>query len=159
MESLDPPLHAPSGGLAMNDHTITIVRESFDLVEPIAPQAAALFYANLFEADPSLQSLFKGDMVAQGHKLMQMIGLAVGKLDKPDVLIPALQNLGRRHATYGVVDQHYDTVGAALLKTLYQGLGVAYTPEVEEAWTEVYGVLANTMKTAAHAPATLTATA
>jgi hemoglobin-like flavoprotein len=137
----------------MNDHTISLVRESFDLVTPIAPQAAVLFYANLFEADPSLKPLFKGDMAAQGHKLMQMIGVAVGTLDNPGVLIPALQGLGRRHAGYGVQDQHYDTVGAALLKTLRQGLGAAWVPEVEEAWTEVYGVLAGTMKEAAAVPA------
>ncbi len=137
----------------MNDHTISLVKESFDLIEPIAPQAAALFYANLFDADPTLQRLFKGDLVVQGIKLMQMISLAVSKLNQPEVLMPALQNLGRRHAGYGVQDHHYDTVGAALLKTLRQGLGVAYTPEVEEAWTEVYGVLAGTMKEAAGVPA------
>ena len=137
----------------MNEHTIALVKESFDLVDPISPQAAALFYANLFEADPSLRSLFKGDMVAQGQKLMQMIGLAVDKLDSPGVLMPALQALGRRHAGYGVLDPHYASVGAALLKTLRQGLGVAFTPEVEAAWTEVYGVLATTMKEAASVPA------
>ncbi len=137
----------------MNDHTILLVKESFDLVEPIAPQAAALFYANLFDADPSLQRLFKGDMVVQGLKLMQMIALAVSKLHSPEVLMPALQGLGRRHAGYGVQDHHYDTVGAALLMTLRQGLGVAFTPEVEKAWAEVYGVLAGTMKEAANVPA------
>jgi hemoglobin-like flavoprotein len=137
----------------MNDHTISLVRESFDLVEPIAPQAAALFYANLFEADPALKLLFRGDMVVQGHQLMQMLAVAVSMLDSPATLMPALQDLGRRHAGYGVHDRHYDTVGAALLKTLRQGLGVAYTPEVEEAWSAVYGVLAGTMKEAAAVPA------
>ncbi|MEO8058592.1 MAG: globin family protein [Burkholderiales bacterium] len=132
----------------MNDHTISLVRESFDLVTPIAPQAAALFYANLFEADPQLEPLFKGDMVVQGHSLMQMLEMAVNLLDDPGVLMPALQALGRRHAGYGVQDQHYDTVGAALLKTLRQGLGAAWVPEVEQAWTEIYTVLAGTMKEA-----------
>jgi hemoglobin-like flavoprotein len=137
----------------MNDHTISLVRESFDLVEPIAPQAAALFYANLFEADPSLQRLFRGDLQVQGHQLMQMITLAVDTLDNPDVLMPALRSLGQRHAGYGVRDAHYDSVGAALMKTLRQGLAVAFTPEVEEAWANVYGVLAGTMKEAASVPA------
>lgn len=137
----------------MNDTSIQLVRETFDLVEPIAPQAAALFYANLFAADPSLAPLFKGDMAAQGRRLMQMIGLAVSKLDDPATLLPALQQLGQRHACYGVRDAHYDTVGVALLSTLRQGLGVAYTPDVEEAWTEVYGVIASTMKAAATLPA------
>jgi hemoglobin-like flavoprotein len=137
----------------MNDHTISLVRESFDLVEPIAPQAAALFYANLFEADPSLQRLFRGDMVAQGTRLMQMIGVAVAKLDEPEVLMPVLRALGRRHAGYGVQEEHYEIVGGALLRTLQQGLGAAWTPEVESAWIDVYGVLASTMKDAATVPA------
>jgi len=133
----------------VNDHTIQLVRDSFDLVEPIAPQAAALFYANLFAIDPSVKPLFRGDMIQQGERLMSMIGLAVAKLDQPDTLMPALQGLGQRHAGYGVRDAHYDSVGVALLKTLRQGLGVAFTDEVEEAWMSVYGVIASTMKEAA----------
>ena len=135
----------------MNETTVRLVKDSFALVAPIAPQAAQLFYDNLFAADPSVKALFKGDMTAQGHKLMQMIGVAVGKLDQPDVLLPVLRNLGERHLAYGVTDAHYETVGGALLKTLGQGLGPAFTPEVQTAWTEVYGVIANTMKEAAKA--------
>ena len=137
----------------MNDYTTQLVKESFDLVEPIAPQAAELFYANLFALDPSLQQLFKSDMVAQGEKLMKMIGVAVSLLGEPQTLMPALQRLGRRHADYGVSDEHYDTVGTALLTTLQQGTGVAFTPEVREAWIDVYGVIARTMKEAARVPA------
>jgi hemoglobin-like flavoprotein len=137
----------------MDEYTTQLVKESFDLVEPIAPQAAELFYAKLFALDPSLQRLFKGDMVVQGEKLMKMIGVAIGLLDKPQLLIPALQSLGRRHADYGVRDEHYDTVGTALLSTLEQGTGVAFTPEVREAWIDVYGVISRTMKEAARVPA------
>ena len=137
----------------MDHYTTQLVKESFDLVEPIAPRAAELFYANLFALDPSLQTLFKSDMVVQGEKLMKMIGVAVSLLDKPQVLIPALQGLGRRHADYGVRDEHYDTVGTALLSTLQQGTGVAFTPDVREAWIEVYGVISRTMKEAARVPA------
>jgi len=137
----------------MDEYTTQLVKESFDLVEPIAPQAAELFYANLFALDPSLQQLFKSDMVAQGEKLMKMIGVAVSLLGEPQTLMPALQRLGRRHADYGVCDEHYDAVGTALLTTLQQGTGVAFTPEVREAWIDVYGVIARTMKEAARVPA------
>ncbi len=137
----------------MDDYTAQLVKESFDLVEPIASRAAELFYANLFALDPSLQALFKSDMVMQGEKLMKTIGVAVSLLDKPQLLIPALQGLGRRHANYGVRDEHYDTVGTALLSTLQQGTGVAFTTEVREAWIEVYGVVSRTMKEAARVPA------
>lgn len=129
----------------MDSKTIAHVQGTWKSVEAIAPQAAALFYANLFEADPSLKPLFKGDMTAQGKKLMQMIGAAVGKLNDLDTLVPILKNLAVRHVAYGVKDAHYDTVGAALLKTLGQGLGPAFTPEVQQAWTEVYTTMAGVM--------------
>lgn len=128
-----------------------LVQESFAKVAPIADQAAALFYHRLFELDPSLKGLFIGDMQEQGRKLMAMIGVAVNGLDNLDHLVPAVQDLGRRHAGYGVEDSHYDMVATALLWTLRQGLGDAFTKETEEAWTAVYTVLATTMKRAAAA--------
>ena len=129
----------------MNTDTITLVRQSWAKVVPIAPQAAALFYQNLFAADPALRPLFTGDMTEQGHKLTQMLGAAVGKLDDLDTLVPVLQSLARRHVGYGVQDAHYQTVGAALLKTLEQGLGDDFTPPVREAWAAVYGLVADVM--------------
>lgn len=134
----------------MQRQTVNDVQTTWKMVEGIAPQAAALFYANLFEADPALKPLFKGDMVNQGEKLIQMIGAAVGKLDELDTLVPILRNLGRRHVGYGVKNAHYDTVGRALLKTLDQGLGPAFTPQVSAAWSEVYGVMAGVMTSAAN---------
>jgi hemoglobin-like flavoprotein len=138
--------------IAMSPDTIPLVQQSWTQVAAIAPQAAALFYQNLFTADPSLKPLFKGNMEAQGAKLMQMIGAAVGKLDDLGTLAPILQGLGKRHAGYGVQDAHYDTVGGALLQTLDQGLGAGFTPAVKAAWSEVYGVMAQVMKDAAKAP-------
>jgi methyl-accepting chemotaxis protein len=133
----------------MQQHTITLVQDSWQKVAAIAPQAAELFYQNLFAADPSLKPLFKGDMPEQGKKLMQMIGAAVGKLNDLPALVPILQGLGKRHAGYGVEDSHYQTVGAALLKTLEQGLGADFTEEVKQAWTAVYTVMADVMVAAA----------
>ena len=90
----------------MTPDQIQRVRSSFALVLPIAEQAGALFYTNLFEADPSLRPLFKGDMAAQGARLTQMIGSAVALLDKPQTLPPVLRMLGARHAGYGVEPAH-----------------------------------------------------
>jgi len=126
-----------------------LVQDSFAKVAPIAPQAAELFYGRLFELDPALKPLFKGDMTEQGKKLMSTLGVAVGSLDNLDALIPVLQNLGRGHVAYGVQDAHYDTVGTALLWTLEQGLGDGFTPDVKAAWSEVYTIVATVMKEAA----------
>jgi hemoglobin-like flavoprotein len=128
-----------------------LVRDSFAKLVPIAPQAAALFYDRLFTLDPTLKPLFKGDMNEQGRKLMAMIGTAVANLGKLETVVPAIQDLGRRHRGYGVPPESYDTVGAALLWTLGQGLGDGFTPAVAAAWTEVYTVLATVMKDAAAA--------
>jgi hemoglobin-like flavoprotein len=127
-----------------------LVQDSFGLVVPIAPTAAALFYQRLFEIDPTLRPMFKGDIGEQGKKLMQALALAVKSLDRPEALMPVLQDLGRRHAKYGVADAHYDTVGAALIWTLEKGLGERFTADVREAWVAVYQAVATTMKVAAN---------
>jgi hemoglobin-like flavoprotein len=137
----------------MTSEQKSLVRQTFEQVVPIADQAAALFYARLFEMDPALRPLFKGDMVEQGRKLMQTIGYCVSKLDDLDELSMAASNLGRKHAGYGVAEKDYATVGGALLWTLEQGLGPAFTPEVEAAWTSVYKTLSATMIAGASAPA------
>jgi nitric oxide dioxygenase len=129
---------------------IKLVQDSFAKVVPIADTAAALFYGKLFELDPAVKPLFKGDMAAQGKLLMQMIATAVNALERIDTIMPAVEALGKRHAGYGVTAAHYDTVGAALLWTLGQGLGSAFTPQVKAAWTETYGLLAGVMKKAAY---------
>jgi hemoglobin-like flavoprotein len=128
---------------------IILVRESWGQVVPIADKAAELFYGKLFELEPALKPMFKGDMTEQGQKLMRMISIAVDNLDKLNDILPALQDLGVQHLQYGVMNTHYDTVGEALLWMLGQGLGDAFTMEVMCAWTDVYNLLANTMKEAA----------
>lgn len=137
----------------MTPRQIQLVKESFAKVAPIAPQAAGLFYGRLFEIAPQVRPLFKGDMDEQGRKLMQIIGVAVGGLDRLPELVPAVQALGKRHAGYGVQEEHYAIVAEALLWTLGKGLGDAFTEEVKESWVVVYTVLADTMKAAAKSAA------
>jgi hemoglobin-like flavoprotein len=123
-----------------------LVQKSFTTVAPIAEIAAALFYERLFTLDPSLRRLFRDDMKTQGRHLMATLTVAVRGLDDVETLLPVVQALGRRHLTYGVTDEHYATVGQALLWTLEQGLGGAFTPDVRAAWTAVYELLAGAMR-------------
>lgn len=133
----------------MTPRQIALVRETFAAVRPIADTAAALFYDRLFALDPALRALFKSDMREQGSKLMQTIGVAVAALHAPESLAPALQALGRRHHGYGVEDRHYATVAEALLWTLGQGLGPAFTDESRDAWRDAYTLLAGVMQSGA----------
>ena len=136
----------------MTPTEVGLIRASWAAVEPIADTAASLFYARLFELDPAIERLFRRtDMAAQRKNLMQTLTVVVKSLDRLDQIVPAVQALGRRHAGYGVREAHYATVGAALLWTLEQGLGEAFTPPVRDAWTAAYGTLANVMIDAANA--------
>ncbi len=133
----------------MNQEVTSTVQESWSKVLPMGEVAGKLFYDNLFIEDPSLKPLFKGDMENQARQLMNMITAAVSKLDDLDTLVPILQNLGKRHGSYGVQSDHYETVGTALIKTLQQGLGEEFTPKTRDAWIAVYGVMSDVMRTAA----------
>jgi hemoglobin-like flavoprotein len=138
----------------MTPHQIHLIRSSFAPLKPLAPTVAEAFYAQLFARDPALRTLFRGSaMVEQGERLMQMIGAAIDLLDRPASLTPVLLKLGQRHAGYGVVEAHYASVGAALLDTLAAGLGDGFTAEVREAWTVMYGHVAQTMQKGAAAEA------
>jgi hemoglobin-like flavoprotein len=133
----------------MNSEQVSLVQTSFEDVRPIAVVASELFYTRLFVLDTSLRPLFKGNMADQGRMLMSMLSSAVGGLTRLDTLAPVLRNLGARHVAYGVRDEHYETVGSALLWTLEQGLGDKFTPAVREAWTLAYGLLSGTMQAGA----------
>ena len=137
----------------MTPHQIDLVQVSWKQVLPVAESAAQMFYGRLFFLDPSLRPLFRGDIREQGRKVMAMISFTVNGLGRLDELVPTVKALGRRHGAYGVRAEHYYTVGAALLWTLEQGLGEAFTPAVREAWVAAYSVLANTMRDAAEMPA------
>jgi len=123
------------------------VQKSFAVLAPVAEQVAERFYHNLLALDWSLSLLFKGDLSLQGRKFMRMLATII---NTPDRFVPDLQNLARRHVTYGVRPHHYATVGAALLITLEQTLGPGFTPEVRRAWVSMYEYLSGIMKEAAY---------
>lgn len=137
----------------MTPAQVTLVQESFKSVQPIAAQAADLFYGRLFEIAPQVRSLFPADISEQKRKLMAMLATAVTNLHQVEKIVPAVQDLGRRHAGYGVNEDHYKPVGEALIWTLDQGLGKAFTPEVKDAWVGAYTTLAGVMQDAAKADA------
>lgn len=134
----------------MTDTQITLVKASFKKIELVQEEAAVLFYARLFELDPTLRRLFKEDMSEQRSKLMQMLEYAVQGLENLDELVPTVRALGARHAGYGVRREHYDTVGSALLWTFGHALGDEFTGETKDAWTAVYKLLAETMQDGAN---------
>ena len=120
----------------------------------MAPQAEALgrhFYATLFSTAPATRDLFPVNMEVQRSRLLRALVHVVQMVDQPDELVPFLQQLGRDHRKFGVLAEHYDAVGAALLGAVEHFAGDTFTPEVKAAWTEAYGIVASAMRTAAAA--------
>lgn len=128
-----------------------LIQETWAQAVPMADQVATIFYQSLFYIDPSTRPLFRAtDMVQQRKKLLQILTVAVSSLDNLGALSKTVEDLGRRHAGYGVTDKHYDSVGVALIWTLEQVLGPAWTPQAAVAWKEVYGLLSTIMRQAQH---------
>lgn len=136
--------------MSLSAQQIQLIQRSFRKVEPIADQAAAIFYAKLFEYDPSLRSMFKTDLTAQGKKLMSVLKIAVDSLNDLEKLVPVLQKLAQKHVSYGVKMNDYTPVGNALIYTLQTGLGDDFTAETKAAWIAVYKVIAHVMREAAY---------
>jgi hemoglobin-like flavoprotein len=133
----------------MTPEQVQLVQASFQKVVPIADTAADLFYDRLFTIAPEVKPLFPDDLGPQKKKLMQMLATAVTNLHQVEKILPAVEDLGRRHVGYGVTAKHYEPVGAALLWTLEKGLGPDFTPAVKDAWTAVYVTVAGVMTKAA----------
>jgi len=143
---------AKSKNPTLSPQEIKLVQDSFALVDPIAEDAAGLFYNRLFEIDPSTRALFKGDMADQGRKLMSVLKTAIASLDRFEQLVPALKVMGQRHHAYGVELRHYESVAKALLWTLKAGLQDKFSPAIEQAWAKTYGALAEVMMKGAKEP-------
>ena len=132
--------------MGLTPKQLELVQTSWDKVEPIADNAADIFYTRMFSVEPSYRELFPEDMAKQKKALMMMISMAVKGITNLDELVPKVQNLGRRHAKYyKVTIPMYKTVGECLLYTLEQGLGDTFTPEHREAWALTYEILAGVM--------------
>ena len=135
--------------MSMTPHQIELVQSTFRTVQPMAATAAEIFYKRLFEIEPATIGLFKVDIKRQGQNFMQVLAVAVGGLSNLSTLVPMIQQLGLRHAGYGVRAEHYESVRQALLWMLALTLQNAYTEEVRSAWTTAYVMLAGVMKEAA----------
>ena len=136
--------------MSMTPRQVELVQTTFRSLQPMAMTAAELFYNRLFELAPTSRALFQGDLKQQGQKFMQVLAVAVGGFSNVSTLVPTVQQLGLRHASYGVQPEHYDAVQQALLWMLALVLQDAYTDDVRSAWATAYAMLAGVMKEAAY---------
>ena len=125
----------------MRPDQIACIREAFDRLWPVNRRFADLFYARLFELDPTARTLFRGDLEGLKTKLLSMLATIVGAADRPEIFDSVVEDLGRRHALFGVTPAQYSAVGEALIWSLGEALGPALTRSRREAWSDFYKVV------------------
>jgi NAD(P)H-flavin reductase/hemoglobin-like flavoprotein len=140
----EPPTAAATG----TGDAASIVRSSFALVAPQADDLARHFFAILFSQAPEIRGLFPVNMEVQRGRLLRGLEHVLQILDRPGELVPLLEQVGRDHRSFGVRPEHYDAIGAALLTTVADFAGRAWSPAVERAWNDAYRAAAATMRAA-----------
>jgi hypothetical protein len=68
-----------------------------------------------------------------------------GALDKGEMFQSIISHAGRQHAQFGAKPPHFAAFGDALLWGLEHQFGDAFTPELKEAWSTLYGVVQSEM--------------
>ena len=133
----------------MTPRQIDLVQDSFAQVLPITADAAAEFYRRLFAIAPETRALFHNDMDEQGRKLFLTLAAVVDSLEALERVVPVAEALAVRHVGYGVREEHYAAVGAALIGMLGHVLGSRFDAETEGAWASAYALLSGCMIAAA----------
>jgi hemoglobin-like flavoprotein len=133
----------------MKEEQIILIKKTWKIFQRINPVLVGdVFYSKLFLESPRLKNMFSISKEEQSKKLIEMLNMIVGRLDRLNELTEDIKQLAIRHAGYGVKPAHYDAAGSALLWTLEKGLGNDWTADVREAWVCCYTTLANAMMNA-----------
>jgi hemoglobin-like flavoprotein len=133
----------------MTSDEVAAVRSTWPIIAANTELLTERFYAHLFDIDESAARLFAGvDMTLQRTRLAQALAVVVHNIDNPESLMPTVAALGRRHAGYGVVDRHFESVGDALLWALTDVLGEHLDPAHRDAWANAYALIASVMRRA-----------
>ena len=138
----------------MTPTQVALVQESFKDVGRQSHEAGRIFYDELFQLAPELQRLFPGDMSRHKLKFIQMLATIVRSLDQIATISDDIADLGRRHMSYDVEDEHYAMVGEALMTMLNRLLGPDLTPQISDAWAAAYGMIARVMQESSALPHT-----
>jgi hemoglobin-like flavoprotein len=133
----------------MTPEQVDLIRQSFDAMWPIRRKLAVQFYDRFFALVPDARRLFPADMERLHLKLMDTIAAIVGALDDRELFQSIVGHTGRQHAQFGVTSSQFAAFGDALIASLQQQFGPAFTPELRRAWIALYDTVQTGMIQAA----------
>jgi hemoglobin-like flavoprotein len=134
----------------LTEREIKLIKHSWSRLAGIEPVVIGdVFYRKLFLDIPEVKRMFTTSREVQSRKLLDMLSLVVARLERSHEISEDIRQLARRHAGYGVKEEHYNYVGNALIWTLQQALREEWNPELESAWVNCYRNLSGAMIEAA----------
>ena len=131
--------------MAFTEEQLTRLGSSYQLVEPKLDEVVADFYTRLFDAAPSVRSMFPQDMSGQQNHLASAIKLVAQNVGNIENLADPLREMGARHVGYGAQEEHYPIVRDTLVGSLAHIAGSAWNEDLTDDWTQALNAVAGYM--------------
>ena len=132
---------------------IARVKQSFEDLRPHHEPTSYDFYEALFRRAPELRDLFREDLKGQGMRFMNTLGLVLDDMEDPGRTTIDYAELGKLHTTLGVRQAHFEPMEEALMESLSNKLGEAFTQDLESAWRSAFEAFSKKLIEAGDIPA------
>jgi hemoglobin-like flavoprotein len=123
-----------------------VIYKTFDRLAGHWEELSEVFYENFLQLAPQQTAKFHLPMQEQSRRWRKMFIMVIVTIDRYSRIKGDLVDLGIRHIGYGVNPQDFDIMGEALLLTLEQFFGKDFTPQVRQAWRNLYDTIVDTMQ-------------
>ncbi|XP_059166647.1 neuroglobin-like [Physella acuta] len=138
-----------------------LVTETWRLVQEDMAKVGVVMFIKLFETHPEVQNVFmpfrgqskeslKDSAQLKSHALRVMgtVDKCITRFQDPVKVKDMLHELGARHVMYNAKVDYMDLIGPQFIWAIEPVLGDRWTPEVEQAWSDLFKFVSYIMKDA-----------
>jgi nitric oxide dioxygenase len=135
----------------LSDKSRPVIEATLPLVGSRIGAITPKFYSRLFAAHPELlDGVFSRSNQRSGNQQQALAGsiaaFATHLVKNPGTLPETvLSRIAHRHASLGITEPQYQVVYDHLFAAIAEDLAEVITPEIAEAWTEVYWLMADAL--------------
>lgn len=125
---------------------LAIIKATVPVLQAHGETITAVMYRNMIKAHPELENVFSHTSQATGAQpraLARAILAYAMHIDDLPKLSHAIERIAQKHVSLFIQPEQYDIVATYLIGAIGEVLGDAATPDVVDAWTAAYGVLAS----------------
>ena len=130
----------------LTPHQIELVKATVPVLQAHGVDLTKHFYARMLSKNPELRNVFNQAHQARGAQQQALAAAVLAyaqNIEHPENLLGAVKQIAQRHCSLGIRAEQYQIVGHHLIESIKEVLGAAATPELIDAWTAAYGMLAD----------------